>query len=40
MAFVLTILLQQAKACDICDGMNNLNPYIFPHLSKSYVSLA
>lgn len=40
LAFVLAILLQQAKACDICGGINHLNPYMFPHLSRSYVSLA
>lgn len=33
-------LLQQARACDICGGVNHLNPYMFPHLSKSYVSFA
>lgn len=39
-AFLLAILCQQATACDICGGVSHLNPYMFPHLSRSYVSFA
>jgi len=39
-AVLLAIVFQQAHACDICGGVNHLNPYMFPHLSKSYISLA
>lgn len=39
-AFLLAMLFQQANACDICGGVNHINPYMFPHLSKSYISLA
>ena len=35
----LAIAGLQADACDICGGVNHLNPYLFPHLSKTYISL-
>lgn len=38
---LFAILFLNAAACDICGGgLNNLNPYLFPHLSKSYLGLS
>lgn len=40
-ALLASMLFLKAAACDICGGgMNNMNPYLFPHLSKSYIGLS
>ena len=40
-AMLSCMLFIEAVACDICGGgVNNLNPYLFPHLSKSYIGLS
>jgi len=44
--FVFAVLLvcmlpRNAKACDICGcGVSNYNPFLFPHLTRSYVSMS
>lgn len=41
MALLISILFLKAAACDICGGgLDNLNPYLFPHLSRSYLGLS
>ncbi len=37
---IFILLFPKANACDICGcGVGNFNPYMFPHLSKNFLSL-
>lgn len=38
---IITGIQSEIRACDICGGgISNYNPFLFPHLSKTYMSLS
>ena len=38
---VVLLIPRDSKACDICGcGVSNYNPFLFPHLTRSYVSVS